>query len=39
MTPRVVQWATGNLGRAEPGTKTWLDLPLVTGRADANLRD
>jgi hypothetical protein len=39
MTPRVVQWATGNLVRAEPGTKTCLDLPIVTGRADANLRD
>ena len=38
MTLRVVQWATGNVGRAEPGIKTCLDLPLVTGRADANLR-
>jgi hypothetical protein len=38
MAYKVVQWATGGVGRealrmceAGPGVKTFLDLPLITG--------
>ena len=40
MTLRVVQWASGSVGRvpdvgaAAPGIVTSLELPLVAGRAD-----
>jgi hypothetical protein len=48
MPYRVIQWATGNVGmhcvnaipyvcRAEPGIRTYLDLPLVSGRHRAGI--